>query len=108
MARRARPPSRPKRWAEAVTKAQAALVALDAAFGDLESALSDLGEVKQEYEDWKDGMPENLQSSPLGEKLEAICDLDIPDDPREQSYSDLDTLVGEAEGMDLPLGFGRD
>jgi hypothetical protein len=77
--------SRPKRWQEAVS------AALD--------ALNQLKEVQDEYENWRDGLPENLQSSALGEKLEAVCDLDI--------QGAIDT-VSEAESVDLPQGFGRD
>jgi len=77
--------SRPKRWAEAVAK--------------MRDGLSDLQDLKQEYEDWFEGMPENLQNGPTGEKLQAIADLD------------LDSLEGEIEECDsveLPQGFGRD
>lgn len=77
--------SRPKRWASAC---QAAL-----------SALQDLKEVQDEYEEWKDNTSDNLQSSPVYEKLEAVCDLDI---------ESAITTIEEAEGIDLPQGFGRD
>lgn len=63
------------------------------------SALETLSEIKQEYQDWYDNLPENLQQSAVGEKLSAICDLDIE--------SALDT-ANEAKDADLPLGFGRD
>jgi hypothetical protein len=63
------------------------------------AALTTLQEAQQEFSDWKDNLPENLQYSALGEKLEAVCDLDIE--------GALDT-ASEAEGIDLPLGFGRD
>ena len=77
--------SRAQRWAEASQVAEA--------------ALNDLLEVQQEYQDWLDNLPENLQGSALGEKLQTVCDLDV--------QGALDTLqeVGSAE---LPLGFGRD
>ena len=55
--------------------------------------------MQKEYEEWKDNLPENLQQSPVGEKLEAVCDLDI---------EGAIEMVSEAEGLDLPLGFGRD
>lgn len=77
--------SRAQRWAEAAEAAEA--------------ALNTLLEVQQEYEEWKDNLPENLQDSPVGEKLEAVCDLDI--------QGAIDT-VQEASGADLPMGFGRD
>jgi hypothetical protein len=78
-------PSRADRWSDACTRA------LD--------GLEDMRGLQEEYEEWRDSLPENLQSSAVGEKLEAVCGLDI--------QGAIDT-VGEAEGLDLPLGFGRD
>ena len=84
-AKKARQLSRADRWAEACARAQ--------------EALSDLRGLQEEYEEWKDNLPESLQSSPVGEKLEEVCNLDI-----ESAVSTVD----EAEGIDLPMGFGRD
>lgn len=84
-AKRQRPKSRSARWSDAA--------------GAASTALSELQEIRQEFEEWKDNLPENLQGSALGEKLGAVCDLDID--------SALET-VQEAENADLPLGFGRD
>jgi hypothetical protein len=50
-----------------------------------------LRELQAEYQAWLDNLPENLQDSPLAEKLEAVCALDL-----------------EELEVDLPLGFGRD
>lgn len=80
-----KPTSRPARWADAASRAV--------------QALEELDELRMEYEQWRDGLPENLQNSALGEKLNAVADMDI------QSALDV---AQEAEGMDLPLGFGRD
>lgn len=77
--------SRAARWADAASRALA--------------ALEDLKGLQEEYEEWKDNLPENLAGSALGEKLEAVCDLDIE--------GAIDT-INEADGIDLPLGFGRD
>lgn len=77
--------SRSARWHGACSKAN--------------EALAELSDLKSEYEKWRDNLPENLQSSPLGEKLEAVCDLDLD--------SAIDA-IGEAEDLDLPQGFGRD
>lgn len=77
--------SRSARWHEACSKAN--------------EALAELSDLKSEYAEWHDNLPENLQSSPLGEKLEAVCDLDID--------SAMD-VIEEAESLDLPQGFGRD
>lgn len=65
----------------------------------IKEGLTDLGDLKDEYQDWLDGLPENLQQSLLAEKLEAVCDLDL---------DEIESLVDEAEMIDLPLGFGRD
>lgn len=84
--RKVRPKSRVVRWGEAAAAAVAAVE-------DLKSMQDD------DFQPWKDGLPENLQSSAVGEKLDAVCDLDLD--------SALSTLQ-DAEGLDLPLGFGRD
>jgi hypothetical protein len=62
--------SRPQRWAEAVAT---------------------LRELQEEYQAWLENLPESLQATPLAEKLEEVCALD------------LDQL-----DIDLPRGFGRD
>lgn len=77
--------SRPQQWADAAGRA--------------EQALQELVDLQSEYQEWKDNMPENLQSSPLGEKLDTLCDLDL--------QSALDTAQ-EANAAELPRGFGRD
>lgn len=69
------------------------------AAADAVAALEALQDVQAEYQDWFDGMPENLQGSTTGEKLEAVCEIDIE--------TALET-ANEAEGADLPYGFGRD
>lgn len=84
--------SRSARWADAAAKVEELATALG-------EACEELKEVQQEYEEWKDNMPENVQSGAMYEKLEAICDLDLE--------PDLSSLEGVAD-MDLPLGFGRD
>jgi hypothetical protein len=61
--------------------------------------LGELRDLQAEYQDWRDGLPENLQSSPVAEKLDAACDVDI-----ESALA----IVEEARAADLPLGFGRD
>lgn len=92
MTRKKRRQSRADRWADAAAK-------VESAKEELETALEALAEVRQEYVDWKDNLPENLADSPMGEKLQAIEDLDL-----EPDFSGLEGLAD----MDLPLGFGRD
>lgn len=77
--------SRAQRWSEACS--------------DAIDALSRLVDLQSEYQDWLDNLPENLADSPVGEKLQAVCDLDL---------SGAQSTVEEAEGLDLPQGFGRD
>lgn len=107
--KRQRPPSRAKRWAAAVAKVQKAIeearAALDA---DLEEGIAELEELKEEFENWKDNLPENLSQSPLGEKLEAVVDLDLDFTDLTSALDDAESKIMEAEGIDLPLGFGRD
>lgn len=88
--------SRPARWAAATSKAEAAVE-------DLKAALQDLDDLKWEYQEWLDNLPENLQSSGLSEKLNTICDLEF-----EGAADEVDNLIQEAVSADLPLGFGRD
>jgi hypothetical protein len=77
--------SRTKRWERACAAAR--------------DALEELGALQEEYQEWRDNLPENLEGGTLAEKLDAVADLDI------QSAIDV---VDECEGADLPLGFGRD
>ena len=77
--------SRPKRWEAAAARAV--------------QALEELVDLQNEYEEWYEGMPENLQQSGTGEMLEAIVGLDL------ESAKDS---ADEAEGTELPRGFGRD
>ena len=44
------------------------------------------------YQAWLDNLPEALQETALGDKLEAICALDL----------------GELESVEPPRGYGRD
>jgi len=63
--------SRPQRWKDAV---------------------AELVTLQEEYAQWLDTMPEQLQESLTAEALRAIADLDL----------------SELESIDLPKGFGRD
>jgi DNA repair exonuclease SbcCD ATPase subunit len=98
MTAKPKPKSRAQRWQDAVADAQEAL-------GSLETALGELDELRQEYEAWRDNLPENLQGSALGEKLDAVADLDL--DPA-SLLSEVESALGDAEQADLPMGFGRD
>ena len=55
-------------------------------------AVAQLTELQQQYGDWLEALPANLQEGALAEALQAICDLDL---------SDL-------QAVEPPRGFGRD
>ena len=55
-------------------------------------AVAQLTELQQQYGDWLEALPANLQESLLADALQAICDLDL---------SDL-------QAVEPPRGFGRD
>jgi hypothetical protein len=64
-----------------------------------QEALSELRDMQDEFEQWRDDLPDNFQGSATAEKLDAICNLDI-----EGALE----IVQETDGLDLPRGFGRD
>jgi hypothetical protein len=88
--------SRPAQWADAVTRAREAHEKLESAFDDLDC-------LRQEYEEWRDNLPDNLQSSPLSEKLNEVADLDFSG-----TLDEVREVIDQAENADLPRGFGRD
>jgi hypothetical protein len=107
--KREKPKSRTRRWADACAEASSALERVSEAIGDVEIAFSELTDIKAEYEEWRDNLPENLQQSTLGEKLEAVCDLDLDViEAVSDAVGEARDRIEEAEGMDLPLGFGKD
>ena len=88
--------SRPKRWASALEKAGEGLSMLQQGFSELQ-------DLRNEYEEWQDNLPENLQQSPVAEKLEAIVEIDF-----ESEIGVIEETINQAESCELPLGFGRD
>jgi len=80
--------SRTKRWFKAVQTARHAL-------SDLESAFDDLNEIKEEYQEWRDNLPESLESSPVAEKLDTVIDLEF------DLEGDISGTLDEAENADL-------
>lgn len=91
--------SRPKRWSEAVALIQ--------------EGHQMLTELQEEYQEWLDNLPENLQGSNLADKLEQVVGTDLESlesakDDIEQAIGEIEMAIGEVEGVDLPLGFGRD
>lgn len=86
-----RPVPKPKKQSRASRWSEQASVAV--------GALEELVGMQSDFESAKDNMPEGLSSSPYGEKLETICGIDLE--------SALEAAQ-EAEGADVPLGYGRD
>jgi len=73
--------------------------------GELHEALATLTELKEEYQEWYDNMPEGLQGSATGEKLEELINWEFE---TEVDLDEYDELIGNAENADLPRGFGKD
>lgn len=69
------------------------------AIGQATDAINELIDLQNEYQEWGENLPENLQGSNISEKLDAVVNIDL--------QSVLDSL-NEAQEADLPLGFGRD
>lgn len=97
--------SRNARWEAAAADLRTAIEAVDEAMAQANDAASALRDVKDEYQEWLDSLPDSLRDSPVGEKLQAVSDLDAEVD---DDLDGLRTLADEAEGIDLPLGWGRD
>ena len=74
--------SRPQRWQQAINQ--------------VFDGLSELQSLKEEYSDWKDNIPENLESSALYEKLEAIVDGSEIDDLEQALRSIGEQIFGQA------------
>jgi soluble cytochrome b562 len=100
-AKKVKKQSKTARWTQA---AQALESAVADARRAIDSALEELRAVQEEYNQWRDNLPENLQSSALAEKLDTVCELDLDT----TDLDDLENIASEAVGADLPQGFGRD
>ena len=55
------------------------------------AAVDTLVQLQAHYEDWLERLPASLHGTPLGAKLQAICELDLED----------------LQSVEPPLGFGR-
>lgn len=95
-------PSRPTRWGEAVAGIQQAL-------SDFNEHLTALRDLREEYEEWRDGLPENLQDSPTAELLNELVDESVGwFDELESAYDTAESALSDVENAELPRGFGRD
>lgn len=77
--------SNPQRWSRLVSLAK--------------GALEELEDMRSDYGDKFDAMNEGLKASAYGQRCERMQELDL--------QSAIETLE-EAEGAEVPLGFGRD
>lgn len=100
----ARSESRPKRWVKAVAEVQTYLGEIEASKAQAVEAMQELESLRLEYEEMRDNVPENLQSSAYYERLDAVASLDFSTEEVEEMAS----VIEEADGIELPLGFGRD
>lgn len=97
--KKAKRESNPERWSRLCGEAKEAC---ERAKGLLE----ELEEMRSEYGDRFDSMNEGLQASAYGQKLQAMQDLDL-----QSAIDNLDDAASsceDAEGTEVPLGFGRD
>lgn len=82
---RPKPMSRADRWSQAC--------------GWANDGINALIDLQGEFEDWKGNIEGKFEGTALKEKLETVCDLDL---------SSAQSTIEEAEGVELPAGFGRD
>jgi len=102
------------RWDEAVTRARAAAeraeeiqAKLTDVKEEIADSLNELAEMAQEFGEPFDNMSEGLQASPFGQKCEAMLGMDL-NASSDEELEDLIAKIDEAEGAEIPLGFGRD
>jgi uncharacterized phage infection (PIP) family protein YhgE len=129
--------SRTQRWAKGVAEAQEKFQAykdkmndlnntiesevneLNDLAGEFNNALGELRDIQDEYQDWQSNLPENLQDSPVAEKLDAVMNIDLSveidedlswdNELEDKLYlDDAEASLEEADSAELPLGFGRD
>jgi prefoldin subunit 5 len=90
--------SRQERWDKLTSKAVNAVEELN----DVKAGVED---IRDELQEWFDGMRESLQSSATGEALEEMierCDNFI------DTLEELETAANDIDGAEVPKGFGRD
>jgi hypothetical protein len=81
--------------------------AWDSHIDAVNDALEELVAIKEEYDDWSSNLPENLHSSELGMKLDAIAGITL-DNLVEPDFDSLETAAEDCLNAEIPLGFGRD
>lgn len=74
---------------------------------DMVDALTALAEMATEYGETFDNMNEAAQASPFGQKCSEMQNADLEADT-DNDLEELENKLDEAEGLEVPLGFGRD
>jgi hypothetical protein len=72
------------------------------AWEDYNTALEELRDVRGEYERLWDDLPEDLQSSPLAEKLKDISYINLDREIQEPDFDTLESAAQECLDADLP------
>lgn len=105
-----KPPSRSQRWTDAVGAALDIINEMSGHLDALDTAIEELRGVQEEYEEWQGNLPENLASSALGEKLDAVCGLEIEAvaNAVRDALDEAQGTLEDADQAELPQGFGRD
>jgi hypothetical protein len=67
--------------------------------GEAEHDVEELIAIQQEFQEARDSQPDGLQDGPFAQKCNEICDIDL-----EGALG----MLQEANGVEVPLGFGRD
>ena len=76
--------------------------------------ISELEDLQSEYQEWLSNLPEQLQyDSPVGEKLQEVTNMSFDEvefdlDDLSSGVDEAENAIGEYEGVELPLGWGRD
>ncbi len=76
--------------------------------GTINDSLQALSDLKDEYQEWLDNLPEMAQSGTMADKLNDVCNLDIHTDVDGDDFEPAGDTFSECENADLPLGFGKD
>jgi len=93
-----------------VKRAQDSLAVITNEQGEFDAVMTDLDALREEYEEWQGNLPESLMETTLYEKLDEVVNLDFSslNSELEGWCAEAEDLLEEAEGVDLPRGWGRD
>lgn len=104
--------SRPQQWQASVARCRGLRQQVIDKADELAEALTELYDIQQEYQEWRDNLPESMENSATAEKLDAVLELSLDNsgcgDDVLNDWDSISSAIDEAEAVDLPLGFGRD